>query len=125
MLRITRRLCLCLSVGLSACSNDNLCTAEDHPSLILSARSAADNGALSGLSGTVVSGGEVLPVGCGVEQGGDVCRVFARGSTADIHLELDGYLPWDTTGVQLHWRGDAGCRTPVLKSIEARMIPLP
>ena len=114
---------LCGFAGLG-CQGVLLCTAEDFPSLRIGARSAANGVKLTGLSGTVTSAGGVLPIGCIVVLDADQCTVFARGTSANIHLERAGYAAWDTVGVQLSYVGHSGCEKAVLKTIEAEMVPV-
>lgn len=67
----------------------------------------------------MVSGGQTLTLGCVVIDGGDVCRAFAYGETAQIHLERDGFTAFDTTGVRSNMYD--GCPRPP-KELEVEMV---
>jgi len=108
-------------LAVAGCGQNYLCTTEVHPSLRITARSALDGTLLSGLYGTVRDNGELIPIGCSTERQSDACDVVARGPKVDVHLERDGYRPWDSMNVQLIRQGP--CETPVLVRLEAAMTP--
>jgi hypothetical protein len=124
MTRLSVGWTLLAALTTSACQQNYLCTLDDPPSLLIKARSSIDGTYLTGLGGTVTSKGYVLPIGCVTGDTGDECNMHARGATADIHLEREGYADWDTVNVKLSWSGTEGCVKPILKRVEAVMEPV-
>lgn len=109
--------CCCMA----ACAEDGLCIQDDPFELVITARSSMTDEPLSGLSGYTRSSGFQNALHC-VDGDRQVCYGQIAGSRGAVHLEREGYLPWDTTNVRIARTGGQ-CPRPIEKHLEAGMVP--
>ena len=113
---------LILALGTAACQGVNLCIQEELPSLRLTVRPSGGGDPLTGVTGTAISDVN-RTFACPVEDGAARCWVNGYGESVDLHLEREGYLPWDSANVRLMWSDVEGCNYPILKQVETEMVP--
>ncbi len=98
------------------------CIQDDPPELIITARSTADGVLLDGLSGFVQDNRYARDLICFADGDHDKCYGNATSQPVKVHVERNGFLPWDTASVHLEWTG-GDCPRPVAKYIEVAMTP--
>jgi hypothetical protein len=119
------RVCMSATLALlllgTACGEDVYCLQGSYPAVLAQVTSAADGSPLLGALGVVREGGyrdSLSPLG-----DGQYAAAYDRGGVYAVHIEREGYAPWDTTGITVSETGGA-CSTVETEQVEARLGPI-
>ena len=106
----------------SACGSGVSCLQPDPPALLLYVSSAQTGQRLDNLSGTVTSRGETDSLACFPVNGLEECDGWAYGSSATVHVERAGFMPWDSGPVRIDYTS-TDCPAVILKKLNIQLTP--
>jgi len=121
---MTLRSCLALGSLLfagSACSEDVTCPQWAFPAINLLVISAADGSPVLTARGEVRVGSYADSL---LENGSGYYSAGAREGIYTVHVEREGFAPWDTSGIWVRASGGS-CSHLVTEEIQGRLTPTP
>jgi hypothetical protein len=115
---------LLMTLALGACGSGVDCTLDDPAAIRLVVSDRVSGALLVGISGTVTSASSSRPILCYTSSDREECFGWAASGRVAVQVTREGFVPWDTAGVQVAFTGGA-CSRPIMRDLVVRLQPTP